>query len=254
MSRGIQQDPQTLGEHLEDFKRLVIKCIATLFVGIIVSTLFMNQVFAIMLDPIRGVTVLNDGQSDQLVLTFLQVGGALTFQIDMILFASVVITSPLLLYWLWEFVRPALLPRERKFASIYVLIAGILALVGAVYAYKLILPVSLRFFSGLNQSSVLINTQFAIDANGYLDFFRTLFLATLVTFQVPIAIFTLLRTRVLPFSWIKENRKILYFALITALFILIPGDISISILVILPVIILLEVAIWLGKLGIRNQQ
>jgi sec-independent protein translocase protein TatC len=254
MSSGNTIDPLSLGEHLDDLKKLFVRLVVTAAIGISIAAVFAGQVYSIILDPIQKIIVKNEGQEQPLVLTFLSVHAPLEFQLDMILFAGIIITLPVLLFWVWEFVKPALLPQERKFAGLYVFSATILSIIGTVYAYKLILPFSLRFFTSLNLNTALINTQFAIDANGYLDFFKTLFIATLATFQIPIIVFTLLKTRLIPPSLIANNRKIIYFGIMAGLFLLIPGDVSISILVVLPIIVLFEIAFILGKLGRKTPQ
>jgi sec-independent protein translocase protein TatC len=254
MASGNFFDSLSMGGHLEDLKKLAIRLVATIAVGVSISAIFAQYVYALVLDPIKKVTVTNDGREQPLVLTFLKVHDALTFQLDMILFAGILITLPISIFWIWKFVEPALLDHEKKFAGVYVLIAGFLSMLGAVYAYKLILPFSLNFFTKLNLNSALVNTQYAIDANGYLEFFKTLFLATLATFQIPIVVFTLLRSRLIPPSFISNNRKMIYFGIMASLFIMIPGDVSISIMVVLPIIVLFEIAYVLGKLGIRQKQ
>jgi sec-independent protein translocase protein TatC len=249
----LKEETPTLGNHLEDTKALLIRVVVTVFIGVIVCFLFKDAVFNYILEPIRGIDVLKNGKDDTLLLTFHDVSSPLTFQFDMVLLAAIIVTSPVLVFWLWQFVKPALKANEIKFANVYLVISLLLTGAAALYAHNLVLPTSVRFFTSLNQNEALKNTQFSVDAFAYLDYFRTLFLATLITFQLPIVLFTLLKTRLLPHSFISQNRKYIYFFLSLSLFILIPGDVTISILILAPIVVLMEIAILLGGTHSRKK-
>ena len=119
MAGGKFFDSLSMGSHLNDLKTLAIRLVGTIGIGVAIASIFAQYVYSLVLDPIKKVTVTNDGREQPLVLTFLKVHDALTFQLDMILFAGILITFPLILFWIWKFVEPALLDHEKKFASIY---------------------------------------------------------------------------------------------------------------------------------------
>lgn len=244
--------PQSLGGHFDDLKSLIIRLILTFAVGVAIASVFSSRIFELFLTPIKDIQVKNDGIQSPLLLNFIQVGGPLAFQLDMIFFGAIVITSPIMLFFIWQYIKPALLPKEQKFAGFFVVASSILAVLGAIWAYKFIVPFSLRFFTQLNLNPALARTEFGIDANGYIDFFKMLFMATLVTFQVPLFFFAALRSKIISRDLIEKNRKILYFIVMVTSFVLVPGDISTSILVLLPMVVLLELALLLGTIGVKK--
>lgn len=244
---------EQIGLHIKDLRRLVIQVFFTIAVGFSVCFLFRDFIYGLILEPIQGVNVLNEGNTQPLILTFLHVSAPLSFQMDMLLFAAAVLMSPLLFYFLWKYVQPILTYREKSVVGIFTIFSSVLTLLGCIYAYLLIIPYSLRFFTGLNDTLSLHNTQFSVDAEAYLEFFRTIFFSTLLTFQLPIMMFALLRAKVLPVRLLLTNKKYLYFALMVLIFIVVPGDISISILITVPIIVLMEVAIFLGKVGLKQR-
>jgi sec-independent protein translocase protein TatC len=249
----LREETPTLGNHLEDTKKLLIRLFATLFIGVVICFIFKDFVYNYILDPIRGVDVLQNGKDSTLLLTFHDVSSPLTFQFDMVLLAAIILTSPVLIFWLWQFIKPALKANEVRFANAYLITSLVLTGVAALYAHNLILPVSVRFFTSLNQNEALKNTQFSVDAFAYLDYFRTLFLSTLLTFQLPIVLFTLLKSKMLARSLVITNRKYLYFGLSLTIFVIVPGDITISILILTPILALMELAIFFGKPGKKRK-
>ena len=74
--------------------------------------------------------------------------GQFNLQLNSSIMIGLILGVPYLFYELWRFIRPALHDKERKAASGFVFYASFLFLLGVLFGYYLITPLSIRFFAG----------------------------------------------------------------------------------------------------------
>jgi sec-independent protein translocase protein TatC len=95
--------------------------------------------------------------------------------------AGVFLAAPVLTVWL--FISPGLYTRK-KLALPFVFSTSILFLLGGAFAYKIALPMSLRFLINLGSSF-----QPMVTITEYLDLILTVILGCAIIFQIPVLIF-----------------------------------------------------------------
>jgi len=133
-----------------------------------------------------------------------EMAGQFTLQIDSSLMIGLVAGIPYVLFEIWRFVRPALHEKERKAASGFVFYASILFLLGVLFGYFVITPVSLNFLSGYTVSTHIENL-FSIDS--YISSVSTLTLATGLVFELPILVYILASLGILTPKFMRESRR-----------------------------------------------
>lgn len=151
-----------------------------------------------------------------------------------------VLTVPMLLYWLWTFVAPALYARERRYAS-GVFIGGIvLFYLGAAVAYFLVFPLTLRFLAGYQLSADIPNT---ITLESYIDNFMSMLLVMGLTFEMPLLCWALGRAGIITRSFFARYRRHAIVALVIAAAIITPTSDPFTLLaVFLPLYLLWELS------------
>ncbi|HTK19856.1 MAG TPA: twin-arginine translocase subunit TatC, partial [Mucilaginibacter sp.] len=133
-----------------------------------------------------------------------EMAGQFTLMIDSSLMIGLVLGIPYLLYELWLFIKPALHEKEKKAASGFVFYASILFLLGVLFGYFIITPVSLNFLAGFTVSNQIQNL-FSVDS--YLSSVTTLTLATGLVFELPILVYILANLGILTPKFMKESRR-----------------------------------------------
>src|SRR5690606_27723007 len=117
-----------------------------------------------------------------------EVAGQFMLQINSCLLMALAMGFPYLLFEIWLFVKPALTDVERSSARGFVFYATVLFLLGALFGYYIVVPLSINFLANISLSSEITN-QIMIDS--YLSTVATLTLGCGVIFLLPILIFIL---------------------------------------------------------------
>jgi len=125
-------------------------------------------------------------QSIEVHLINTEMAGQFTLKINSSLMIGLVLGIPYLFWELWRFIKPALHEKERKAASGFVFYASFLFLLGVMFGYFIITPLSIRFLAGFIVSPSIQNL---FDVDSYLSSISTLTLATGVVFQLPILVY-----------------------------------------------------------------
>jgi sec-independent protein translocase protein TatC len=77
-----------------------------------------------------------------------EMAGQFTLKINSSLMIGLVLGIPYLFWELWRFIKPALHEKERKAASGFVGYASFLFILGVLFGYFIITPLSIRFLAG----------------------------------------------------------------------------------------------------------
>src|ERR1700709_2310990 len=127
-------------EHLEDLRWTVVKMAITLFVAMILCFAFRTSLVQIMQRPLHGV----DPKIG--ALRALGVTDSMTISFSLAFYAGIVLSFPLLLYFLAEFVLPALTAVEKRMMLPAIFVSFMLFLGGVAACYFFLLPKTIMFF------------------------------------------------------------------------------------------------------------
>jgi len=130
--------------------------------------------------------------------------GQFTLQLNSSLLIGLVLGFPYLLYEIWLFIKPALTEVERKSANGFVFYATLLFVLGILFGYYIIAPLSVNFLAHYTVSPEIDN-QITIDS--YLSSVATLTLGTGVVFELPIIIFILSKIGIMTPQFMRSTRR-----------------------------------------------
>jgi sec-independent protein translocase protein TatC len=154
-------------------------------------------------------------------------------------------SSPIIAYEAYAFVNPGLRSGERKLLLSFFLPFLMLFAFGCVYAYKFIIPISLRFMLLFNP---LVGSQPFIKVDDLLSLIFSMFVICGLFFNVPLIFVFLVKAGIIDTRSVTERRKYIYGGLIILLTIVTADPTIVSdILLFLPFIILMEGAILVAK-------
>ncbi len=169
--------------------------------------------------------------------------GQFNLHIKVAMATGLALGIPYFLWEIWQFVRPALLPEERRGTRLFVLWVSLCFFVGALFGYFVITPLSLHFFLNYAASESITNL---IDINSYFSQVIGIPLGTGLIFQLPLLVYFLTRIGLVSPEFLRRYRRhaIVLLACIAA--IITPPDLFSMVLVMFPLWGLYEFSVALS--------
>jgi len=146
---------------------------------------------------------------------------------------------------------PALYPDEKKHAGGAVFFSSLLFILGVLFGYYLIVPLSVHFLGSYSVSEQ-VNNQ--INLVSYISTVASVTLASGIIFELPIVVYFLSKTGLVTPEFLRKYRRHSLIIILVLSAIITPPDIFSQILVSFPLIILYEVSIGLSKRIVKRQK
>ncbi|WP_409252640.1 twin-arginine translocase subunit TatC [Bacillus sp. SCS-153A] len=188
-------------------------------------------------------------EAKELTMNAFRLTDPLKIYLEMMVFISLIITSPLILFQLWSFISPGLLDRERRVTLSYIPISLLLFLGGLSFAYFILFPYVVKFMMNL---STELNIQQVIGINEYFHFLFQLTLPFGFLFQLPVVMLFLTRLGIITPMFMAQMRSYAYFILLVIAAFITPPDIVSHLMVTVPLLFLYEISIWISKVGYKK--
>jgi len=158
--------------------------------------------------------------------------------------AGIVVSFPLLLFFILQFVLPGLHSHEKRVLWPAMAVGFGLFLVGTAFAYWLVLPRTLLFFAEWS-SDMGISNDWRIGE--YISFATQFTLLFGLSFELPVVIMVLVKLGLLSYETMARTRSYAIVAIFIAAAVLTPTPDALTLcLMALPMIILYEICIWLA--------
>ena len=155
---------------------------------------------------------------------------------------AIVLIIPFALWQLWAFVAPGLKKNERNFIFPIIVLSPILFVIGAGFAFYVLLPFVFRFFIELNESSPVASVMLPV-ARDYLSFSIGLLRVFGIAFQLPLVMVMLNRMGILPRERVLKMRRYAIVFIVILAAVVTPPDIVSQILLAVPMWMLFEASI-----------
>lgn len=178
----------TVVEHLDELRARIIRSIGYIAVAL-VAMLFVTKDILVFLEKPAGNITFQALSLEEPVLVFFKVA----------FYAALIASSPFILFELSQFIAPGLTRKERTIMAPIVIGSPLLFLCGAAFAYYLLLPPMLHFFSSFGVGVSPINQRLDF----YISLVSSILLYMGLCFQLPILIFAL------SFTGIVNSRMLL---------------------------------------------
>ena len=237
----------TFVDHLTELRSRLIKSIIYLFFFFIVCYFFAENIYAFLVEPYAN-AVKNDDVNRRLIFTALH--ETFISYLKIAFFASIFITSPIILIQVWKFVAPALYKNEKKALLPYLIATPTLFLFGAMLVYYLIMPLAIKFFLSFETPAGINNLPIELEAkvNEYLSLVMRLIFAFGISFQLPVLLSLLARVGFTNSIYLKKRRKYVVVIIFIAAAILTPPDPITQIGLAIPLLLLYELSILSVKI------
>lgn len=222
-------------EHLEDLRRALIRSAVALAVGTAIALPLVPRIFTVLKKPLAEVV-----RDPDEFLQSIEVTGAFSVAMRIGLWSGLLISAPLLVYFIGGFIFPGLTEPERRAVLRSSGFAVALFVVGVLLGYFVTLPVALRMMFGLHD---WVGIRPAPQAASYVAFSIQLLLAFGIAFQMPVVVLILGRLGILTAAQLRERRRYVLVVLLVAAMILTPPDIFTQLIMAVPLFVLYEICI-----------
>jgi sec-independent protein translocase protein TatC len=148
----IDDSTAPLIEHLIELRTRIIWSIVAFVVAMFACYFVWNPIFNFLTKPVCA-ALADRGQNCNLSLIKLQEGFFVAVSIAM--FGGLALSFPVIAYQMWRFVAPGLYKSEKSAFLPFLVASPVMFIVGAAFAYYVVLPVAFHFFLGFQQGMVL---------------------------------------------------------------------------------------------------
>jgi sec-independent protein translocase protein TatC len=190
-------------DHLEDLRGLVLKCAGAIAAGAILGVAGIGVVMEILRWPLIQAQG-GDTLAAPSTLLALQVTDPMTVTLQIGLGAGLLLSLPLVLYFLGEYLLPALEPREKKLLVPTFVAGAFLFLLVASFCYFLVLPRALAFFQSFNR---WLGLETSWTMASYTDFVLQMLVGFGLSFELPLVMVLLARLGILRRAAVAEHRR-----------------------------------------------
>lgn len=236
------KDSMPFLDHLEELRWRLIKSILSILLGAVVSFYFIDLIIEFLIKPTEGLKNAMD-------LQVLKVQGMFMIKWGIALLGGVVVSVPVLTYQLWKFIAPGLYIDEKKYIIPLILFTFLSFISGLVFAYMIVIPFSLSFFTSVGLEG--IENNFSI--NYYFNFITWLMLGSGLIFELPVVVFILSIIGLLTPAFMRHYRRYaIVLILVISAFITPPDPVSL-VLMSIPLLLLYEISIGVSWLVNRKK-
>lgn len=259
MGNKVDGNEMSFLDHLEELRWVLVRSVAAILVGAIVAFIFSDFIFdrLIFLPKTpefftnRMLCLLGERlnspvlciNSTPLSIININMAGQFNTHIMVSVYMGIVLAFPFMVFQFWKFVRPALYDVERKKSRGAVFYISLLFIVGVLFGYFIISPLTIHFLGGYSVSGEVTNQ---INLGSYIGSVASVTLATGILFELPILVVFLTKAGIVTPMFLRKYRKHTFVVIMSVAAVITPPDILSLLLVTFPLWLLFEASIGLS--------
>ncbi|MEM9324559.1 MAG: twin-arginine translocase subunit TatC [Bacteroidota bacterium] len=164
---------------------------------------------------------------------------------------GLILTFPYAFWEVWRFIKPGLYPKERKAARGATFYVSVLFLLGVLFGYYIVTPISINFLANYQIDPSILNE---FDIVSYVMTVTTIILACAILFQLPIIVYFLTKAGLVTPALMKTYRRHAIVAILILSAMLTPPDVFSQVLISIPLVILYQISIFISRRVLRQEE
>jgi sec-independent protein translocase protein TatC len=253
-------------QHLEELRWHLLRGVSAILIVAVVAFLYQEYLFdTIILAPsspdfwtnralcqlgeLIGIPSLCINQK-QLMFQNIDMSGQFTTSIWVSFLAGIIVAFPYLIYEIWKFIKPALYERELRYSQNAIIVISLLFIVGVLFGYYLIVPLSIDFLGAYQVSSKVENI---VTLSSYISTISSIVLSAGLIFELPVVIYFLAKMGIVSSAFLKKYQRHAIVVVVILAAIITPPDVVSQTMVCIPLLILYQVSIYIAKRIERNK-
>jgi sec-independent protein translocase protein TatC len=222
---------------LEDLRWVIVRCSVALAIAMVFCMVGGKFLVAALQRPLEL-------SGANIHLEWISPLGGPMSAMKIALWGGLTISLPFLLYFIADFILPALTRTERKYFRRALAVGAGLFLAGVAMCYFFILPISIRGLAAFNDWLGVPTQMWR--AEDYIQFVVMFIIGMGVSFEFPVVLLTLVRLGVIPHDWLVKGRRYFFVGNFALICFITPDFIS-SFFIIIPVQILFEICVLISR-------
>ncbi len=261
------QDEMTFLEHLEELRWHLVRSIAAILLLGIVAFIFSDYIF----DNIILAPKTPDFLTNRLLCAFgtsiniktlcinavpfniinIRMAGQFMTHIVVSALSGLIVAFPYIFFEFWRFISPALHQKEKTYSRGAVFSSSLLFMLGVLFGYFVIVPLSVHFLGSYNVSEQVTNE---INLTSYISTVTSVTLAAGIIFELPILVYFLSKVGIVTPTILKKYRRHSLIVILALSAIITPPDIFSQVLVAFPLLLLYEIGIRISRNILKKQE
>lgn len=232
-------------DHLEEMRWRLLWSLLAVVVGAGVGFMLVMKlnVLGILIRPVEP--FLNGGK-----LKYLSPTEPFFITVKLAIVVGFLLASPVVIYQIWAFFGPALLPSEKRVIVPALYMGLVLFSLGVYAAYTVVLPMTLKFTMGFQTEAL----EQAITVGPYLSVVTRTLMAFGAVFELPVVILILSALGLVTPEFLASRRKHAIVIITVVSSLLTPGDvITLTLMMMIPLMVLYEFSIVLSRMVTRRR-
>jgi sec-independent protein translocase protein TatC len=231
----IDASKMPLLDHLIELRRRMLWTFLTLAIAFAICLYFARPIFAFLVQPLL--------QAGQGKLIYTQIFEAFFVELKVAFFAASFVSFPVFATQIWRFVAPGLYAKEKKAFLPFLLLTPVLFTAGAAMAYYIAVPVALKYLLGFSGDVGGVQQEALPGVDNYLGFVMKFIFGFGISFLLPVVLMLLERAGIVTLEQLKAGRRYAIVGMAAISAVLTPPDLLSQILLLVPMILLYELAI-----------
>jgi len=258
-------------DHLEELRWHIVRSaialvVAAIFIFIFIDWIFDNIIYA----PARQSFItysalcnlghtLHLGNSlcmpaVKIPLLINTVSGSFTSAINICFMGGLFVAFPYLFWELWRFIKPALSPKELKYARGSIGWVSLCFFTGGAFGYFLLAPFTFNFLATFKLGTLGSQT-YIPSLEDYIDTLTNIILGCGIAFELPVLAFVLAKIGLISATFLKRYRKYAYILILVVAAVITPSpDWTSQAIVAIPLVFLYEISIFISARVDKQRQ
>jgi sec-independent protein translocase protein TatC len=241
----IDDKKMPLLEHLLELRRRLIWSALAFFVCFLISFYFADHIFEFLTRPLAMAWQGREGK--RLIFTALQEKFFTNVRVAM--FGGALLSFPIVATQIWMFVAPGLYKNEKRVFAPFLIATPVMFALGASMVYYFVLPVAWRFFTGFEQPPTDggLPIQLEPKVAEYLSLVMQFIFGFGLVFELPVLLTLLVQAGITSSAALARNRRYAIVVAFVVAAVLTPPDPMSQIAMAVPIVLLYEISIWIGR-------
>ncbi|HJW10105.1 MAG TPA: twin-arginine translocase subunit TatC [Holophagaceae bacterium] len=217
-------DQMSFWEHLQELRVRLTRILMGVAVAFAVTYYFRFKLWAVVQQPIGGAIQRQTGKTlaELQPFAFHDLTEPFFSLMRLSLWAAAFLAAPVVFAQIWAFIRPGLLPRERRFAIPFVLVTSACFIGGATFAHFQ----AFKFLADiLFQEALSANLRPMLSIDSALDLYLGTVLMTGLMFELPVLFFFLAKLKLVTAKWMLKYWRHATVAIVIFSAFFTPGDV-----------------------------
>ena len=173
------------------------------------------------------------------------ISGPFMSAISIAMIGGIIIAFPYLFWELWKFIKPALSPKEIKYARGSIFWVSFCFFTGAAFGYFLLAPFTFNFLANFTLGSVGAY-KYMPTLDDYIDTLNSIILGCGIAFELPILAYVLAKIGIISARFLRTYRKYAFVVILIVAAVITPSpDWTSQTIVAIPLLFLYEISVIL---------